>query len=562
MEIKSEIKNLITEALKSLSLSSEIHLEHPDDFSHGDFSTNVAMVLAKERKQNPKFLAEDIRVKIPKSEWVEKTEVAGPGFINFYLSKKFFKESVSSVTDSFGKLQIYQGKNILVEHSSPNLFKPFHIGHMMNNAIGESISRLAEFSGANVTKLSYPSDISLGIAKAIWAIQKRGGKEYLAKQKDGLDYEMMSVFGECYAEGSSSFDADENVQKEVREMYKKIVEDNTSEEFSIYTYAKNLNLSYFEHVTRKLGSKFNAFIFESEAGEIGKAIVQKNIPKVFTESDGAVIYGGEKVGLHTRVFINKEGYPTYEAKDIGLLSLKFERYHPDLSVFITDSQQSEYFKVVSSAVGEINLNWKEKTIHRTHGRMTFKGAKLSSRLGGVPLATDIVNTVRDEAMDRMEHKDVNLAEKIAIAAIKFTILKSEAGKNINFDPETSLSFEGDSGPYLQYTIARCHSLLEKGKAEGFVKSEEPEESWSPSELEKTIYKFPQVVEGAISSWAPHYVATYLLELARAFNSWYGHTKVLDKENKNSSFNLMLVDKTTSILKNGLYLLGIESPDRM
>lgn len=142
MEIKSEIKNLITEALKSLSLSSEIHLEHPDDFSHGDFSTNVAMVLAKERKQNPKFLAEDIRVKIPKSEWIEKTEVAGPGFINFYLSKKFFKESVSSITDSFGKLQIYQGKNILVEHSSPNLFKPFHIGHMMNNAIGESISQI------------------------------------------------------------------------------------------------------------------------------------------------------------------------------------------------------------------------------------------------------------------------------------------------------------------------------------------------------------------------------------------------------------------------------------
>ncbi|MDQ5883571.1 MAG: arginyl-tRNA synthetase [Patescibacteria group bacterium] len=562
MEIKSEIKNLITEALKSLSLSSDIHLEHPDDFSHGDFSTNVAMVLAKERKQNPKFLAEDIRVKIPKSEWVEKTEVAGPGFINFYLSKKFFKESVSSVTDSFGKLQIYQGKTILVEHSSPNLFKPFHIGHMMNNAIGESVCRLAEYSGAKVIKISFPSDISLGIAKAVWMIKKDGGMQFLKNQKTDLSGAIMKTLGDAYARGNTAFEESEEVKAEIKETYKKIVEDVASEEFAIYDFGKKLNLSYFEHVSHRLGSRFDSFIFESEAGEVGEKIVRQNVPKVFTESEGAVVYEGEKDGLHTRVFINKEGYPTYEAKDIGLLSLKFGTFHPDLSIFITDHQQSSHFDVVLSASLNIDPDWKNKSKHIPHGRMTFKGAKMSSRLGNVPLATDILSAVSEEALSHMEKEDAFLAEKIAIAAIKFTILKSEAGKNINFDPETSLSFEGDSGPYLQYTIARCHSLLEKGKAEGFVKSEEPEESWSPSELEKTIYKFPQVVEGAISSWAPHYVATYLLELARAFNSWYGHTKVLDKENKNSGFNLMLVDKTTSILKNGLYILGIESPDRM
>lgn len=561
-DINKEIEKLIKASLEKLGLESEVNLEHPEDFSYGDFSTNVAMVLAKSRQQNPKLLAEDIRAGLPESKFVKKTEVAGPGFINFYLSDDFFQDSVKSIDEDFGKTKIHEGKNILVEHSSPNLFKPFHIGHMMNNTIGESIVRLAEFSGGKVSKIAFPSDISLGIAKTVWVLKNHGGKEYLNSHKENLDQEIMSVFGEAYAEGTKSFEDNEDVQKEVREVYKKIVTDKSSEEFEIYKIGKDLNLSYFEHVVHRFGSNFDAFIFESEAGVVGEKIVRENTPKVFTESEGAVVYEGEKNGLHTRVFINKEGYPTYEAKDIGLLSLKFERYNPDISLFVTDDQQAEYFKVVINAAGEINPEWKEKTIHRTHGRMSFKGAKMSSRLGNVPLATDILDTVHEEALDKMENKDEVLADKIALSALKFTILKTAAGKNINFDPETSLSFEGDSGPYLQYTFARCNSLLGKAKAEGFEKSEVVAENWQAGELEKTLYKFEEICESSIESWAPHQTANYLLELARVFNSWYGNTKVLDKENKNTGFNLLLVEKVGIALKNGLYLLGIDAPERM
>ncbi len=562
LNIKKELEELIKASLEKLGYESEIHLEHPEDLSFGDFSTNVAMVLAKSRQQNPKLLAEDIRAGLPESELVSKTEVAGPGFINFYLSPKFFKDSVKSIDDSFGKLEIHKGKNILVEHSSPNLFKPFHIGHMMNNTIGESIVRLAEFSGAKVTKIAFPSDISLGIAKTVWVLKNRGGKEYLAKHKEKLDKEIMSVFGEAYAEGTKSFEDNEEVQKEVREVYKKIVTDKSSEEFEIYKIGKDLNLSYFEHVVHKLGSKFDAFIFESEAGVAGEKIVRENIPNIFKESEGAIVYEGESKGLHTRVFINKEGYPTYEAKDVGLLSLKFGKYNPDISLFVTDDQQAEYFKVVVSAAGEIHPEWKEKTIHRTHGRMSFKGAKMSSRLGNVPLATDILDTVHDEALTRMQEKNDVLADQISLSALKFTILKTAAGKNINFDPETSLSFEGDSGPYLQYTFTRCNSLLEKAKSEGFEISEEPKKGWTAGELEKILYRFSEITEESIDNWAPHHIATYLLELARTFNSWYANTKVLDKENPNAGFYLTLVDKTSKTIKNGLYLLGIQSPEKM
>ena len=562
LDIKSEIKNLIREALEKIGLSADsIHLEHPDDFSNGDFSTNIAMALAKGASKNPKNLAEDIKQNLPKSEYIEKVEVAGPGFINLFLSKEFFVQSVKSIDENFGKNEIYKDKKIIIEHSSPNLFKPFHIGHMMNNAVGESIVRLAEFSGAKITKLSYPSDISLGIAKAVWAIKKEGGVSFLKKNNSDLNGNIMTLLGDFYAKGTKAFDESEDVTKEVREVYRKIVEDQSSEEYEIYSYGKELNLSYFKHVTHRLGSTFDGYIFESEAGVLGEKIVRENVPKVFTQSEGAIIYEGEKRGLHTRVFINKEGYPTYEAKDIGLLFLKFSK-NPDLSIFITDSNQGEYFKVVSSAAGEINKDWKEKTLHRTHGRMSFKGAKLSSRLGGVPLATSILEEVREDALLRMKEKDVLLSEKIAIAAIKFTILKSEAGKNINFDPEVSLSFEGDSGPYLQYTFARCKSLLEKAHAEGIEKNDKPGNSFVPSELEKMLYRFSEIVENSVASFAPHHIAIYLLELSRSFNSWYGKTKVIDKENENRGFNLTLVEKTATTIKNGLYLLGIDAPDRM
>lgn len=561
-DINKEIEKLIKASLGKLGLESEVNLEHPDDTSFGDFSTNVAMSLAKSANKNPKFLAEDIKVKIPESEWIERVEVAGPGFINFFLSKKFFKESFSLMGEGFGRLDIYKDKKILVEHSSPNLFKPFHIGHMMNNSVGESLVRLAEFSGGNVVRMSFPSDISLGVAKAVWELKKRGGSKYLSEQKTDLNGAIMTILGDSYVAGTKAFEESEEVQKEVREVYKKIVQDSSSEEFEIYNTGKNLNLSYFEHVTHRLGSRFDSLVFESEAGEVGEKIVKENTPKVFSESEGAIVYEGEKFGLHTRVFINKEGFPTYEAKDIGLLSLKFSNFHPDISLFVTDHQQSSHFDVVLSAAMQINPDWNNKSKHISHGRMSFKGEKMSSRLGGVPVATEILNTVRDEVIERMKDKDLILADKVAISAIKFTILKTEAGKNINFDPETSLSFEGDSGPYVQYTFARCNSLLEKAKEEGLKFDENSINISETSSLEKILYRFPEIVERSVSLWAPHHVANYLLEISRAFNSWYGNTKILDKENPNASFNLNLVKKTSFVIKNGLYILGIDAPERM
>ena len=563
--IQEKLKNLIKQALNNLDIEVEqISLEHPGDLAMGDYSTNVAMALAKTTKINPKELAEKIVAELlllmqgeAGRGYISNVESKN-GFINFYLSPSYFFNKVKEILEQeeeYGKSKIHIGKKILVEHSSPNLFKPFHIGHVMNNTIGESINRFARFSGADVTTISYPSDVSLGIGKAVWAFIE-DGVEKLNEFK--TEEEKLNYLGNCYVVGTKAMEENPSLEPRMREITKIIYEHTSSPEYDAYQIGKDINLSYFKSMTKYLGSNFDNFIFESEAGKEGEKLVRENTGKIFEESEGAVVYKGEQDGLHTRVFINKEGYPTYEAKDVGLLSLKFSRYNPDLSIFVTDHEQSEYFKVVVTAAGKINSIWKEKTIHRTHGRMSFKGQKMSSRLGGVPIASTLLDAVAEEVKEKSPDSEKVVQDMVAISALKFTILKSMAGKNINFDPDTSLSFEGDSGPYLQYSTVRSGSVLEKGH----VSVQDCSQPETITDVEKYLARFPKVIEQCISLWEPHHMVGYLLDLAQAFNSWYARVKIIDAENKDMPYNLAITRAFQITMKNGLYLLGIQTPEKM
>ena len=563
-DIFNHIGNTIAFALKKIDIDvDDFALDHPGELNHGDYTTNIAMVLSKKLGKNPKLLAEEIVKNIKTDDLIENVSVAGAGFINFHLTPYFFEKQIENILEqkeNFGKNNLYKGKKILVEHSSPNLFKPFHVGHVMNNAIGESIVRLAEYSGANVIKISYPSDVSLGIGKAVWALFKKGVSELENKETQA---EKLKFLGQCYVDGTKAYDEDEDVQKQVKKITEIIYKKIEGVEYDAYLTGKEITLNYFLNITKRLGSNFDDFIYESEAGDVGEKIVRDRLKDVFETSDGAIIYKGENDGLHTRVFINQEGYPTYEAKDIGLLHLKFERFSPDISIVVTDKNQKSYYEVVLAAAEKINKDWKEKTIHKTHGRMSFKGKKMSSRLGGVPTASDILEGVMDEVRDRLEDKnDLQKIDDISIGALKFTILKTMAGRDIDFDPDVSLSFEGDSGPYLQYTVARINSVLDKARNEGMTISLPKEKERIVNDVEKLVYRFPEVVDRSIKDWSPHHVNSYLLDLARSFNSWYGNTKILDKENVNASYNLAIAFAIGEVIKNGLYLLGIKHLDRM
>lgn len=568
-DIRHKLKNYIQGALLGIGINDQagFSIERPGDMAHGDYSANVALVLAKQIGSSPIDLANKIKVELEKNfpADIDHIEVAGPGFINFYLNKSLFEDLIKHFNNkNFGSASnLYFGKKILVEHSSPNLFKPFHIGHMMNNTIGESIVRLARASGANVTTTSFPSDISLGVAKAIWQILDTDTSDFLDEPKT-LE-EKIKFLGESYTLGVKRYEEDESIHALVNEIANNLYNNTPSPEIDLFEKCKKLNIQYFEDVVSGLGSHFDSYIYESEAGVDGKRIVLANTPGVFTESQGAFVYipdEGNKT-VNTAVFINSQGNPTYEAKDIGLLDLKFKKYNPEISIFITDIQQTGHFNTVLDAASKINPQWACKSIHRAHGRMSFKGQKMSSRLGGVPLVTEIVGAVKDEVINRDGSRvDIADAEKIAIGAIKFAILKNMAGKNINFDPDTSLSFEGDSGPYLQYTAVRIASVLIKANEKGLVAKNEIPKNWQTTNLEKSLLYFNETLERSIVEWAPHHLTLYLIELAQYFNSFYANTRIIDGENENQEYAIALTKATFNALQKGMEILAIPIPSKM
>ncbi|MFA6585886.1 MAG: arginine--tRNA ligase [Candidatus Paceibacterota bacterium] len=575
--MQHNLKNLIKNALKNLNIEIEdISLEHPADLKMGDYSTNVAMTLAKELKTNPKELANKIVKELrdlssppAKGEvgggLISEIQVAGAGFINFYLNKTFFVDSVKEVLENknFGHNNIFEGKKLMVEYTQPNPFKPFHIGHLMSNAIGESISRIVEFSGAKTIRANYQGDVGPHVAKAIYGLLKFGMPDENKSVTEKAQY-----IGELYVKGNDVYEADEQAKKEIDEINRKVYDKSDKKINEIYDWGKIITLEAFEEIYKTLGTSFNYYFFESVVAPIGLKIVSEN--KIFEKSDGAIVFHGEKYDpkLHTRVFVNSQGLPTYETKELGLTEMKFEKEkNLDLSVVVTAHEQEEYMKVVSKALEIMNPEIAHKMKHIIHGMMRLSTGKMSSRKGNVITGESLIRESCAEISEKIKDRDFTEEEKkqiskdVGVSALKYSILKQNIGGDIVYDFEKSISFEGDSGPYLQYSYARANSILEKAKAEnilpGFLRFD-----LCISEVEKLLYRFPEIVERSTKEFEPHHIANYLIEIARAFNTYYGNTKIIDKNDEESSYRVALTLAFSLVMKNGLYLLGIKAPERM
>ena len=578
--VEENIKQLIAEALQTLGLEGEVNLEHPSDLSHGDFSCNIAMVLAKRVGKNPRELAEDITRMIQENEsggensqdnnglkgntqeflftdheFIEKLEVAGAGFINFYLTPQFFSNTTKTILEranTWGKSDTMKGKKVMVEYTDPNPFKELHIGHLVPNALGESLARLHEYTGAEVRRVTFQGDVGMHVAKALWGLQKNGFK--------AGDTITASDLGKAYATGATAFEEDVEVAEEIKSLNKVIYQRSDEDTNALYDAGKATSISYFEEAYNLLGSKFDNYFFESVTGPLGQALVEKNIGTIFEESDGVIIFKGEEHGLHTRVFVNKEGLPTYETKDIGLIIAKKEWWPFDTAITVTGTEQESYFKVVSKAAELLMPETANSIKLVPNGMLKLTEGKMSSRTGDVIPATVLIQDLTQRVVERA-HSDIDTqtAQNIAVSAIKYAILKNTTGKDIIFDPNNSLSLEGDTGPYLQYTYARARSILDKAgeeDAESFERHDLP-----VGDVEKLLYRFPAVVKRATREYEPHYVANYLLELASAYNSWYGQEQVLDG-GEAEGYKVALTHAVAQTLKNGLWVLGIEAPEKM
>ncbi|MBI3888422.1 arginine--tRNA ligase [Candidatus Nomurabacteria bacterium] len=570
--MQEEIKKLIKDALENLNIEvSDFALEHPADLKMGDFSTNIALAIAKSIERNPKELAEKIVVEINRlnaDKNIEKVEVAGAGFINFHLSRKFFGKSVEEIlnqAESFGKNKTLEGKKIMVEYTQPNPFKPFHIGHLMSNAIGESISRLVEFSGADTSRANYQGDVGLHVAKAIWGLLKKGLPEEHFSNTAKAQY-----IGECYSFGAGEYETDPKIKEEIDEINKKVYTRDDKKINDIYSWGFDITMEAFEDLYRMLGTKFDFYFLESAMADIGRDIVNDNIGKIFEESDGAIVFKAEKYDpkLHTRVFITSQNLPTYETKELGLTAEKFKTEpNMDLSIVVTASEQMEYMRVVAKAISLIHPEFGNKMKHITHGMMRLSTGKMGSRKGNAITGESLLNDARDAILEKMTDREFSneerekVASDVGVSAIKYSVLKQNIGGDIVYDFDKSISVDGDSGPYLQYSYARANSVLEKAQKENIL----PDPHAFPDEIfevEKLLYKFPEIVERSTKEYEPHYVANYLIELARAYNSFYGNNMIVDKADKASSYKVALTYAFSFVMKTGLHLLGIVAPKKM
>ena len=606
MEKIKQLLNSVIFALYGVEIEANV-VAAPKE-TGADFATNVAMGLTKILKRNPLEVAEEIcKGLLEKAEdgIVENVEIAKPGFINIKLGDEFYKNEIAKYQKDFLKnisQDEYLNKTVICEFADPNPFKILHVGHLYTSMVGDSISRIVEFAGGNVIRANFGGDVGLHVAKNMYA---------LLKHTDRISDEMTpsekaELMAETYVEGSTAYEEDEKAKQEIIEINQKIYKiavageevilqleeevENTEgaakreakrnlEIAKVYFWGRKASYQYFEEFYKNIGVKFDRYYPESTVAGKGLEIVKRELKNgVYEESDGAVVFRGDKYGLHTRVFINKNGLPTYEAKDIGLIFTKWADYHFDKSVIITGNDIVDYMKVVLKSVEQYAPELSSRTLHITHGQVKLPGKeKMSSRKGNFLKAVDVINLINDELFevqktvnnnrvpaDATKQKEVD--PKILFGAIRYAFLKYKVGGDSIFDVEESVSMTGNSGPYLQYAAVRAQKVLGKifESQANKMSKESTQESWVLSEFEKSLVKkiiqYKAVLSEVVKELSPSKICTYLYEIAQEFSRFYENIQVVGSAFEVERGEIVLA--YLKVLTHGLGLLGIEVPEKM
>ena len=600
-----KIRELLKSAILALyDIETEVDLVEAPKETGADFATNLAMGLVKSLKRNPMEVAEEIRARVLELDEQEKSiseiEIARPGFINIKLSDGFYSQELEKYQKDFLKnisQDEYLNKTVICEFSDPNPFKILHVGHLYTSMVGDAISRIVEFAGGNVIRANFGGDVGLHVAKNMYA---------LLKHKDEISdlmtvSEKTELLSKTYVEGSTAYEEDEEAKKKIIEINKKVyeiaeagesvitdleelIEDGKSaqenldelELAKIYYWGRKASYQYFEDFYKRIGVKFDRYYPESTVVAKGLEMVTKWLSDgVYEESDGAVVFKGEKYGLHTRVFINKNGLPTYEAKDIGLIFTKWEDYHFDKSIIITGNDIIDYMKVVLKSVEQYAPELPERTLHLTHGQVKLPGReKMSSRKGNFLKAVDVIDLISGELMKVQEEVSRNKGEgmssgvdpKILFGAIRYAFLKYKVGGDIIFDVKESVSMTGNSGPYLQYSAVRAQKVLGKileSQVEKVNKKVE-QKDWILEGLERNLIKkimqYKKVLDEVVDELSPSKLCTYLYEIAQDFSRFYENVQVVGSEFEVERGAIVLA--YLKILTHGLSILGIEIPEKM
>ena len=587
-EIKSSIYKTIEKQFQQKINTINLELYKGSNFGH--YSTSVSFEVAKKVGKSPSDVADLIIKNIESENIITKFEKIEniKGFINFYLSESFILESLRNELDqnSLGTGNYFSGQKVMVEYTDPNPFKLFHIGHFMTNALGESVFRLINSQRAEAINVCYQGDVGIHVAKTIFGILRNiEEKNYSLDTFLSLtNVKYIEYLGEAYVLGSKLYtqETEKTLIQELNNLIftisQKIAKSSgvevvneykDSDKFDkatvekIYDKGRKESLDYFETIYRKLGTNFKDYFFESITGEIGTRIIKSS--PIFEESDGAVIWNGKKHGMNVEVVINQYGIPTYGAKEIGLNQFKKTKYNPDLSIIFTAKEQEFYFRDLIEIFKQ--LNFSQETIHLPHGELKLKSGKMSSRTGEIITLDEIINQIKEEVIIRFSSKKdqkflEEISERIAIASLKYLILKNSMGTDIVYEPEVILDLNGNTGPYLLYTYARCNSILKNAGIFEFSEVEVLELNTIEKELLIKASMFNDIVQKSAKEYSPATLANFIYDFAKTYNHFYNECKILTAPSNTKELRLFITEVSSKVLEKGLHLLGIEVLDNL
>lgn len=538
--IKDELKKLLGSDFTG-------KIDHPSIEKFGDFA-----------------IRGDVEIKENK-ELIEKVEKVA-GFTNVFINKeRLVKEAENILSNKYTEelKALNFEKKIMVEFAHPNTHKELHIGHMRTLITGEALARLFEATGATAFRANYQGDIGPHVAKAIWGVQKilKEDNQTISDWETKTNSEKAHFLGKAYALGCTDYDADNKV--DIDEINQKLYKKDASV-MDIYETTRKWSLNYYDDFYTRFYTKYDKLFFESEITETGKKIVEDNIGKIFEKGDeGAIIFDGEKYALHKRVFITGAGTVTYEGKEMGLAYAQKAQFEYDKNIHVVGNEQSGYFKVVIKAMGLLDPWFEDRQYHLPMGMVTFADRKMSSRTGDIVTVDSILDETTQSILPLLKDDgDKKIAaEVITIGAVKFSVLKSDPTQNSIFDVKKSVDLNGNSGPYLQYTYARCQSVIAKTNYKLRITNYEFKEiSDEEKALLRYFYQFSEKIIEAAEKYNPAILAEYLLNFARKYNEFYGKCRIIGEAEEER--RVFLTQVTAKIIKDGLNILGIKTVEKM
>ena len=556
----------------------------------GDY-TLVVFPLLKISKLSPEATGQAI------GEWLKSNtdEIAGyntvKGFLNLSFSNSYWNSLFSSIADdeNFGQLPP-TGKTIMVEFSSPNTNKPLHLGHIRNNLLGWSVSRLLEANGHKVMKVNLVNDRGIHICKSMLAWLKTGNgetPESSGKKGDHLVGDYYVAFNEIYkkevdeltAGGMSKEEAEKNAPslKEAQEMLLKW-EQGDPEVVALWKKMNSWVYDGFAKTYADLGISFDRTYYESQTYLLGKALVQKGLEMgIFeTEADGSVWCDLTADGLDRKLLLRGDGTSVYITQDLGTAEQRFTEYHLDEHIYVVGNEQNYHFQVLKLILKKLGFDWSDNIYHLSYGMVELPEGKMKSREGTVVDADDLLekmyNTARETSMElgKIDHMDEaeqdELFRTLSLGALKYFIIKVDPKKTMLFDPKESIDFNGNTGPFIQYTHARIKSILRKAAEKGLELCAVPSEvELSPKEIRliKLLDMYPDKVAEGGQAHSPAVIANYAYDLAKEFNQYYHDTPILREENQDLlRSRLALLSCVAKVLVKAMDILGIRLPERM